>query len=174
MLFCLTIHELVSSLSSELNVFYLDDGTIGGSLEDLRADVRKIEKQGKALGLHLNVAKSELISYSTSAGPTLISAFPGLQFVIPDQATLLGSPLGSEAMRSCLEEQLHQLKLIGDRLCHLQMHDAITILRHSFTIPKLLHILRHLSCFLITTAGVLGSSPNVHRLQDYKHRLQTR
>ena len=29
MLFCLGIHKLVSALSSEFNVFYFDDGTIG-------------------------------------------------------------------------------------------------------------------------------------------------
>ena len=45
-------------------------------------------------------------------------------------------------MNICLEKQLHSLKLIGERLHHLQMHDAITILRSSFSIPKLLHILR--------------------------------
>ena len=46
MLFCLGIHNLVSSLSSEFRVFYLDDGTIGGSLEDIQADLRRIEVQG--------------------------------------------------------------------------------------------------------------------------------
>ena len=38
MLFCLEIHGLVSSLSSELNVFYLDEGTIGGDLQGLEED----------------------------------------------------------------------------------------------------------------------------------------
>ena len=55
MLFCLGIHNLVSSLSSEFTVFYLDDGTIGGSFEDFESDLLKIENQGKALGLFLNV-----------------------------------------------------------------------------------------------------------------------
>ena len=36
---------------------------------------------------------------------------------------------------------INQLKLVGDHPCHLQMHDTITNLRHSFSIPKLLHIL---------------------------------
>ena len=46
MLFCLGIHNLVSSLSSEFTVFYLDDGTIGGSFEDIELDLLKIENQG--------------------------------------------------------------------------------------------------------------------------------
>ena len=45
-------------------------------------------------------------------------------------------------MVDCLDDQLNQLKRIGERLCHLEVHDAITILQHSFTIPKPLHILR--------------------------------
>ena len=101
MLFCLTIQELVSSLSSEFNVFYLDDGTIGGNLADLQADFQRIEDQGQALGLYLNVDKSELISYDESAVTAVLSAFAGLQFIRAHQATLLGSPLGQGAMDMC-------------------------------------------------------------------------
>ena len=142
MLFCLTIQELVSSLSSEFIVFYLDNGTIGGNLADLQADFQRIEDRGQALGLHLNVDKSELISHDESAVRDVLSAFPGLQFISAHQATLLGSPLEQGSMDGCLEDQLHQLKTIGERLCHLQTHDAITILRYLLSIPNLLHILR--------------------------------
>ena len=38
LLFCLSIHDLVSSLKSEYKVFYLDDGTIGDTLEDTSAE----------------------------------------------------------------------------------------------------------------------------------------
>ena len=141
MLFCLTIHKLVSSLSSEFSVFYLDDGTLGGNFEDLQADLHRMGVEGEALGLHLNVAKSELIAHSLSTfsnHPT----FAGLQHVHPDQAMLLGSPLGIEALDACLEAHLRQLHLVGERLCHLQTQDAMIILRHSFAIPKLLHVLR--------------------------------
>ena len=142
MLFCLGIHNLVCSLSSEFKVFYLDDGTIGGSLEDIEADLKIIEDHGRDLGLFLNVDKSEVVSHSQSTVNPLTLAFPGLQYIHAAQAILLGSPLGSEALCVCFEEQLHQLKVIGERLCYLQMHDAITIRRHSFSIPNLLHTLR--------------------------------
>ena len=49
LLFCLFIHKIVSSLSSEFIVFYLDDGTLGGSFEDLQADLHRIEVEGQAL-----------------------------------------------------------------------------------------------------------------------------
>ena len=61
LLFCLSIHNLVSSLKSEYKIFYLEDGTIGGTLEDISSDLSFIEEAGEQLGLRLNVAKSELI-----------------------------------------------------------------------------------------------------------------
>ena len=142
MLFCLGIHNLVSSLSSELNVFYLDDGTIGCDLWGIQEDLARIENAGKSLGLVLNISKSEVISHNKSSVSSLLSSLPDLQFIAIEHAQLLGSPLGSAAMHLCLQEQLHRLELIGERLSHLSMHDAITILRHSFSIPKLLYILR--------------------------------
>ena len=122
--------------------FYLDDGTIGGNLDDIASDLKRIEEYGEVLGLFLNVDNSELISHDPSTAESLLSTFPGLQFVDVQKATLLCSPLGGSAMDACLDIQLHQLKLVGERLCHLQSYDAFTILRHSFAIPKLLHILR--------------------------------
>ena len=104
MLFCLGINNLVSSLFSEFRAFYLDDGTIGGSLENIQADLCRIEVQGKALGLHLNVDKTEVVSHGESAVGSLLSAFPGLQYVHAAHATVLGSPLGSGAVRTCIEE----------------------------------------------------------------------
>ena len=101
-----------------------------------------IETEGTALGLTMNVSKSEIVSHSESAISPILSAFPGLEFTHADETVLLGSPLGNAAMHTCLEDQIRQLKLVGERLCHLYLHDAITILRHSFSIPKLLHTLR--------------------------------
>ena len=89
MLFCLTIHELVCNLLSKLKVFFLDDCTIGGNLEDLQTDLQRIEDQGQVLGLELNVDKSELISHDRSAVGSSLSIFPGLHFVDTQQAMLL-------------------------------------------------------------------------------------
>ena len=61
LLFCLTIHSIVSRLSSELKFFHLDDGTIGGSLDSILADFDLIESEAHSLGLVLNCQKSEFI-----------------------------------------------------------------------------------------------------------------
>ena len=62
-------------------MYYLDDGTIGGSLEDIQADLPRIEVQGKALGLHLNVGKTEVLCHGESVVGSLLSAVLGLQYV---------------------------------------------------------------------------------------------
>ena len=142
LLFCLSIQDLVSRLKSEYKVFYLDDGTIGGTLENISADLRCIEEEGQQLGLCLNVTKSELISNNRSDVEGMLSVFPGLQYVCPDQAMLLGSPLGTSSLESVLDSQISNLQLIGERLHHLHTHDALTLFRHSFSVPKLLHVLR--------------------------------
>ena len=62
LLFCLTIHSIVSQLRSELWIFYMDDGTLGGSLDDVVDDLHTVRKAAENLGLHLNLTKSEIIS----------------------------------------------------------------------------------------------------------------
>ena len=40
------------------------------------------------------------------------------------------------------------LKRMGEWIVHLHSHDALTLLRHSLAILKMLHILRTAPCFL--------------------------
>ena len=40
--FCLTIHELTIQLESDLCMFYLDDGTLGGSPDEVLRDLRLV------------------------------------------------------------------------------------------------------------------------------------
>ena len=51
LLFCLTTHNMVQQLRSELNLFYLDDGTLGGSLDEVLVDFQKVEQSAGKLGL---------------------------------------------------------------------------------------------------------------------------
>ncbi len=63
LLFCLTIHELTTQLESDLCMFYLDDGTLGGSPEGVLCDLQLVEQGAADLGLSLNHKKSEVISH---------------------------------------------------------------------------------------------------------------
>ena len=78
LLFCLSIQQLVYKLQSELVLFYLDDGTIAGSLQDVLADLRLIEFEASKLGLELNHSKSEVICDQPSVQEAMLSEVPGL------------------------------------------------------------------------------------------------
>ena len=54
LLICLGIHDLISSLQSQFRVFYLDDGTLEGTLDEVSTDLSLIESQTPLLGLILN------------------------------------------------------------------------------------------------------------------------
>ena len=59
--YCMSIHQLCSRLKSKFSVFYLDDCSLGGSMEDVLHDLNIVECEGAELGLHLNYQKSEVI-----------------------------------------------------------------------------------------------------------------
>ena len=63
--FALTFQPLLEKLKAvvsglSLSVWYLDDGTLMGSPEDLAVALRIVKEEGPALGLHLNHSKSLL------------------------------------------------------------------------------------------------------------------
>ncbi len=66
---------------------------------------------------------------------------PTLCKVLPEQATILGSPIGQ---RYLIDTSLAD-KTMGTRLSH--KHDAITLLRHSIAIPRVMYLLRTAPCF---------------------------
>ena len=65
LLFSLVLHPLALKIHAEfpdldLCVFYLDDGTIIGGVDDVHNVFLLLEREGPALGLHLNVKKNEI------------------------------------------------------------------------------------------------------------------
>ena len=100
LLFCLTIHNMCSQLKSELRMFYLDDGTLGGTLTDVLQDLQLITKEAHSLGLQLKYGKSEIISNNTTIIQAMLTAVPGLQVTEPKCTTLLGTPLGQYLLLS--------------------------------------------------------------------------
>ena len=94
LLFSLTIHHLLSHLAAELKVFYLDDGTLGGTIEEVVGDLQKLEEAADTLGLVLNHQKSEVICSEPSTRNSMLASSPDLKCVDSNDACLLGSPIG--------------------------------------------------------------------------------
>ena len=150
LLFCLTIHDMLMQLRGEFGVFYLDDGTLGGSLEEVLRDVRMVERVAGDMGLQLNHRKSEIICDDPATRQSMLAAFPQFCVVSQDHATLLGSPVGNsvEGIEDAIGAKTSALAVMGDRLRLLHAHDGFCLLRNAFTLPKMLYTLRTAPCFL--------------------------
>jgi len=146
LLFSLAIHPLLKSLSSPLEVAYLDDVTLGGNLNFIIRDVEAIIENGKNIGLELNRNKCELISSSSSLmGHPLLDSFTKLEIV---ESSLLGAPLTTGiAMDRNLAARVEDLRRASERLSLVSRHDALTLLRYSLSAPKLMHTMRASPCF---------------------------
>ena len=72
-----------------------------------------------------------------------------MKYVHPNDASLLGSPIGDlSSINRAIEEKLDILKIIGQRLSKFSTHDALVLLKHAFAIPKILYILRTAPSFI--------------------------
>jgi len=58
--------SIVKGIKSEFNCWYLDDGTIGGTVERHIEDFDAIVAEGLKLGLVVNVRKCEIITDDSS------------------------------------------------------------------------------------------------------------
>ena len=127
----------------------MDDGTIGGSLDDVMADLKTIDLVGEDLGLVLNHSKSEVICADDDTKHSILEVSPHLQYVNPSDACLLGAPIGGEqSIIAVLTSKKKSLELLGERLKLLHSHDALCLLRNAFSLPKILYVLRTSPCFL--------------------------
>ena len=133
------IKEKVAGLS--LNAWYLDDGTIVGTPEQLQAALLIIE-EGKRVGLHLNRSKSLLYVPDTEDATT--SPPPPEIPIARHGFTLLGCPIGP--VDFCEASFHHRVSKIQTTLGLLRdLEDSqleTTLLRSCLSFPKVAFVLR--------------------------------
>lgn len=110
-------------------MFYLDDVTLGGDLEDILHDLEVVDREAAEWGLLLNQRKSEVICRDQPTRNSILSSIPGARVVDPQDACLLGSPIGDiGSVSGTIDEKVRLLGIMGSRLQHLEAHDAILLL----------------------------------------------
>ena len=146
LLFSLVLHPLALKIEAEfpnldLCVWYLDDGTIIGSVEDVHKVFELIQKEGPARGLHLNVKKNE-IWWPSRATP---DPFPAdVDRVDNAGVKLLGAPIGSKEFTTDFVNK--KLKALDD-VCKLlrEVDNAqveFGLFRGCLSYNKINHLLR--------------------------------
>jgi hypothetical protein len=145
LLFCLAIHPLITACNSPLKMAFMDDVTLGGPAAIVASDVAMIKAEGALRGLFLNDRKCESITANGQPpDDVLLRDFVQLT---PTSATLLGAPLViGPAMDKCLQQRCDDLERVISRLELITSHDALVLLRASFSAPTMQHTLRSAPC----------------------------
>jgi len=120
---------------------YLDDVTLGGSVDSVSCDVAEIRRVGSKMGLVLNPSKCELIApKETTVTDPFLQSFITTEI---DNACLIGAPLfPGPALEKTWSDRCDDLSKAVDRLAKFGSQDALIQLRLSFSAQKVLHLLR--------------------------------
>ena len=146
---------------------------MGGSVASVASDINIIIDDGSAKGMHLHVAKCEVISNDVSS--TIVPLDQCIN-VKPDVATLLGAPfLNGKALDKALEKRCDEFKCASERLQLITLHDALILLKSSRSSPHLMHILRSSHCdgrITITSISDVLRDCLIHITNDIINELQ--
>ena len=145
--FALTLQPIGERIKSEVpsllcNVWYLDDGTLCGTPQDLDAALKIIEEEGPPRGLHLNRQKSLL--YIPPGDDLGNNPLPHDIPVTRSSFCLLGAPLGARCFRESLVlDRVGKIQNALGRLGDLEDSQLqTTLLRSCLSLPKLNFALR--------------------------------
>ncbi len=151
-LFCLALQNIIQSLKImdlDMNIWYLDDGTIAGCPKHVLKAFHIIVEKAKEIGLTLNHRKCEISvlgPHTFEEKKDLLELFnnasPGIQEIEVSKAFLLGCPLTDQAAVVCLERKIKDLESFTNKLKNISAHSAYFLLRMSITIPRLIFFLR--------------------------------
>jgi hypothetical protein len=148
-LFSLVIQPIVNSMKSDLNLWYLDDGSLGGNPSTVLSDFQRIIATSEQQGLLLNFSKCEiglLGPFSNLDEEAILRDFskvaPGIRLIDEKDAFLLGVPLTLEAIGRCLGSKTANLKKFAERVSKMSPHSAYFLLKNSLAIPRLVFFLR--------------------------------
>ena len=106
------------------NVWFLDEGTFGGNLDQALEDLSVVSQRFADLGLQLNPTKCEI----TVLGGPLSAAHQYAIGRARANLSLLGSPLGTNSMESSAHACVERVKMLCQRLTPLDAHWALFFL----------------------------------------------
>jgi hypothetical protein len=104
-------------MTSELNLWYLDDGTIGGELRDLLHDLDTVRRVGATLGQLLSDNKCEIVNNDDGVVSSFRAVMPNIQHILCNDEVLLGAPNGDQSSTdTVLHSKLTNFQRLGSRL----------------------------------------------------------
>lgn len=145
-LFSLSIQPIIDELKSDLNVWYLDDGTVCDEPAVVLSDFMNLIRLSKDIGLEVNPSKCELYFCSGVIDDDVFREFqvvaPGITIISKENFNLLGSPIFEEGFENMASVYLDNMDIMFKRLTNLNAHVSFFLLKNCFAIPKLTSFIR--------------------------------
>jgi hypothetical protein len=108
MIFSHAIQPIFLSLDSQLNIWYLDDGTLADYPEVVLSDFKKVINLSRKIGLELNFNKCEIFCCFGDTDLKVIKKFqnlaPGIKICDRGSLSLLGSPIFDQGFKNTVEK----------------------------------------------------------------------
>jgi hypothetical protein len=146
MIFSLTIQPIVLSLDFQVNIWYLDDGTLADYPEVVLSDFKKVINLFIKIGLELNFNKCEIFCSSGDTDLKVIKEFqnlaPGIKISDLGSLSLLGSPIFDQGFKNTVEETIITVENLLNKAELLSRHVAYTLIKNCLFIPKFIFLLR--------------------------------
>ena len=150
LLFSLTVDPAARAADTDINVWYLDDGTLAGSSPSVISSVQQIKTKMEKVGLNISATKCEVTflgvstsQYESSVLHQLNDVLPDIREVPLDELELLGAPIRDPQIRRRLLQGQHMVEKLIRRLQVLEeAHQAFFLLKNYVALPRLLYLLR--------------------------------
>ena len=169
--FALTLQPVIERINSELpdllcNAWYLDDGTLCGTPQDLADALKIIEEEGPPRGLYVNRSKSLL--YIPPGDDQHQNKLPPDVPISSSGFCLLGVPLGSDNFcEKLVLGRVEKIRCMLERLKDLgDSQLQTTLLRSCLSLPKFNYSLRTCPPSLILNASTLFDNSIREVLED--------
>ena len=150
-LFALAVDEIARSVRSPINIWYLDDATIGGPAESVCEDISRIIPMLLDIGLEVNPTKSEVSNVSCDNFQSVLiaieSALPGVTVIESEDLGILGAPIDINGCLTGVLKAVERLSTMSSRLESIDAHPAFFLLRNCLSMPRLLFKLRSSPCY---------------------------
>ena len=125
-LFAMAVDEIARSVRSPINIWYLDDATIGGPVESACEDLRRIIPMLSDIRLEVNPTKSEVSSVSCNNSQSdllaIESALPGITMTVREDLSILGSPIDINGYHTGVLKAVERLSTMPGRLEYIDTH----------------------------------------------------
>lgn len=161
-IFSLAINPIISNLNSKFNLWYLDDGSLGGDAETVFQDLELIMDKFAHIGLSLNYTKCEIFLPNHLPQHKKIEILTNFNALLPNisvhsntSLTLLGSPIFDGAIRPVIDCKLNLFNSTANLLFEINPHIALFIIRFCLFTPKFMYLLR--SCPMWKFPSILTS-----------------